>query len=250
MALASNASMNGGRFTFPSQLDKQDATVADEPAAKDTTANTVAMLISQNVIIPAICVSPGEDNPNIRVCANYKYDTETASVRQGARAPLWDVGFRADFTTGIGHLSYANLQPAGKRRADWDPASNPQAIVWGNRGPEITSVEHGPDGSATPHWASSSSNAFLMQGAPGQWRGNLAHADGFVEAVSGLARFRSDIGSSDWGGYQRRSARSTARACDVWHYDEPDDADGSANTYLGIFVKAGPTPLDFKAIWD
>ena len=36
---------------------------------------------------------------------------------------------------------------------------------------------------------------------------------------------------------------------DVWCYDEPDDPK-SVNDYLGIFIKAGETPADFKAVWD
>lgn len=244
-AVQSQASSHGGRFAFPSDLDKSNATLDCAAAEKDTTANILSSLIFASVLTPDICVSPLEINQNIGVCADYRYEISAP----GAPDPLWDTRFTADFTAGPSHVSYACLQPAGSRRNVWSSGDS-HAVLWGNRGPEITSVDHAPDGSATPHWKSDKSNAFLMQDGPGRWKGNLAFADGHVEQVSGLVRSRRDIGWRGWGAYNRSYGAGSSRTPDVWHYDEPDDAEGSANTYLGIFVKAGKTPGEFRAIWD
>ena len=49
--------------------------------------------------------------------------------------------------------------------------------------------------------------------------------------------------------FQPNTTSTGKKLPDLFCHDEPDDPK-AANDFLGIFLKAGDTPADFKAAWD
>lgn len=243
---------NDGLFPLPSVHDRVIERWGSPSQSNDTTENVVSLLYSRRVLGNfSILICPTETNPAIREFQ------ESSVVPDGRCDPtdptrdMWEPQLRADFTRGMGNISYAHLQPSGKRYGRWSLGAGADDVVWADRGPEIVSVNYAADGSAGVKCRSDASYALRNNhGKPGKLELNVAFGDGHVEIRHELAFSPTDVKRGANRGYTRMSSGSGSISPDVWHYDEPDDADISANTYLGIFIKAGPTPADFKAIWD
>lgn len=235
---------NNDDYPRPSRVDRRNYTVAEEGKAKDTTANIYSIIVFSGTVSPPLFVSPLETNPNVVPCTTYQFDHPSMSVVPDRS--LWDPAFSTMLDgSRPGNASYAHLQPSGDRIHRYANSFNANEPIIGTRGPEIASVDRHADGSVTPHLTNPSSNTLRFFGRGRGWSGNMAFNDNHVELfkdwiVPGrpFAPTRGTYASSD----------GTKRA-DLWFYDEPDDPK-AANNYLGIFLKAGETPADFKAAWD
>lgn len=238
---------NNDEYPLPSRIDNSNSTVADEGSAKDTSANIYSLMIFTGSLSPELLVSPLETSPNVQACDGYQYEAPVAAIDPSKA--LWDPAFSAALGgPHPGNVSYAHLQPSGGRLGRFkigpggSTASEP---VVGTRGPEIASVQKKPDGSVTPTLANPKSNTLLFFGKNKSWSGNMAFNDNHVEILVGwlkpgrpfkhLGRTYTAADGKQWP--------------DLWCYDEPDDPK-AANDYLGIFLKAGAEPKDFKAAWD
>ncbi len=234
------AGNNKGRYPLPSEIDLESATVVEDGGAKDTTANILSLMIFNGSVPTEFLVSPQEANPNIQQYSAYEFDSPK-SARVPAKA-LWDPAFPVDFTGGrVGGSSYAHLLPSGPRLKEWTDSFNQNFPVLANRGPQVSSVHRNQNGAVKVTVANPKSNTFLIHGGPATWEGNVGFNDTHVDFETALDR-------AGLPGLTYRD--STGKAWpDLFFYDEPDDSTG-ANAFLGIFIKAGPRPADFSAIWD
>ncbi|MBC7772222.1 MAG: type II secretion system protein [Pyrinomonadaceae bacterium] len=238
------AQQNEGSYPLASELDKAGATVAGDAAAKNTTANIMSMLIFGGYISTELCISTAEANPNIKLDDDYILD-RPVKAKDPVNA-LWDPAFSADFTNGnTGNVSYAHLQPTGKRRDWWKDTYTATEAVVSNRGPEIASVETAADGTQTAKTKINDSKTYLIHGEKDKWEGNVGYNDGHVQFEVTL------VGPSKDGmkhpNYKNKEG-TTARDC--LFFDEPDDELPTRNLFLGIFTKAGKEVVEWKSIWD
>jgi len=209
------ADENDGMFPLPSIVDGDSTTVPGPTEAKDTTANMFSALIMTGLVTPEMLISPSEVNGNIEECENYEFDEPSAAADPpNAR---WDPAFRADFTTGIGNVSYAHLMPSEDRMSLWRTDAPATTPIVGNRGPRV-------EKKGGELVADAESNTFLIHGGRKSWEGNIVFADGHADFLKSM----------------------TLPDGDHLFFDE--EAPGNAN--LGIFVEAGKTRDQFKAIWD
>lgn len=129
-----------------------------------------------------------------------------------------------------------------------DTYSNTEALI-GDRGPQVTGVRVIGDGSLPNQYAVDAANpassTFRIHGRPDTWEGNIAFNDGHVEFLQTLGPSRSE--KDQWPIY---TIRPRGNRLDTLFFDEPDDERVSSNLFLGIFPVAGPTPQDFRAVWD
>lgn len=257
------ANNNRDQYPLPSTLDPRNQTVSEPGRAKDTTANIYSILIWNGMISPELCVCTEEHSKRIEVCTTYEY----TAPRVGAvpANALWDPAFSADFTKGKGNTSYAHQQPSGGwadsgqkdkdgksimvgtgRLATWSNTFMSSEAVLGDRGPQMTDVtfDNPKDVStARVKLARSDSITFLNHGAPNSWEGHIAYNDNHVNLETSLAPPAPPAYVNTY-----KNAAGEQRF-DTWFYDEPDDA-ARRNIFLGIFVKAGATPQEFRPIWD
>lgn len=233
------AQNNGDRYPLPSLVDKDNATVADIGAAKDTTANIFSMLVYNGNIPTEICVSPAESNGKIEVCS--KYELNYPSTAMNPEKALWDPSFNADFTgEKQSHLSYAHIQPFGAREKRWMNTFAATDAQVGNRGPEIKEIQRRRN-SFTPIPVLKESNTYLFHGGRKTWEGNIAYGDMHVNYEVSMIGDDPQV----WPHYDGKAGRTP----DCLFFDEPDDANGD-NVFMSIFTKAGAEAKDWKAIWD
>jgi hypothetical protein len=240
------AQNNQDRYPLPSLIDKQDATVKEKDRAKDTTANILSLLIYNGMIDTAVLVSPFEVNEAVAPHESYEFDRPRAAVTP--EQALWDPSLKASLGPAKGHISYAHLQPAGKRLDRWSNTFVSDEAVAGTRGPEIENATAQGE-AVVPTFAKATSNSLRILGDGTVWSGHIAFNDNHVEFLSGLAHQKPYTTKLTYASADGRTKHGRKRP-DILFYDEPDDAAASANTYLGIFTKAGVTPQEFKTIWD
>lgn len=227
---------NRDQYPLPSAADAAGATLAGPPEAKDTTSNIMSMMIYAGYFSPDLAVSTAEASPNIRVMGDYQYSSPDHAA-DPAKA-LWDPGFNADFTNGVGNTSYAHLLPSGARLKEWKSTSNGLMPIVGNRGPQIGSVAYDSAGEPMAHRVLATSTTDLIHGGRWTWEGNICYNDVHVSFETSLAP----------PGVVWRDATGKAFG-DVMFHAEPKDP-ARADVFLGIFVRAGATADDFTAIWD
>lgn len=238
-AMALWAQNNGDQYPFPSLADKDNATVADLGAAKNTTANIFSILVFNGSIPTEICVSPAESNGKIEVYG--KYELNNPSTAMNPEKALWDPSFNADFTgEKQSHLSYAHVQPFGAREKRWMNTFAPTEAQVGNRGPEIKEIQRGRS-SFTPIPVLNDSNTYLIHGGRKTWEGNIGYADAHVNFETSMIGDDPEV----WPHYEGKSGRTP----DCLFFDEPDDLKGD-NVFMSIFTKAGAEAKDWRAIWD
>jgi competence protein ComGC len=224
-------------YPLPSLVDLKDETVAEQGAAKDTTANIISLMMYNGFFSPELCVSPAEANANIRTCSDYAYSNPKTAV-DPAKAS-WDPAFSTDFTGKTpGNFSYGHMLPAGTRlEKDWTNNFDASRAAVGNRGPEMKAVAmegaHAKLGVANPN-----TNTFLIHGGRTTWEGNIAYNDNHVNFETRW----------DPEGTPYKDAKGKAWF-DCLFFDEADDP-SARNNFLGNFIKAGSSKEDFKAIWD
>jgi hypothetical protein len=230
------AQNNKDRYPIPSLIDADNTTIAGDAAAKDTTSNIMSVLIYNGFFGPELCVSPAESNPSIKQMTAYAYD-KPASAASPAKA-LWDPAFNADFTGGkTGHFSYAHIGPFGPRLEDYTNSFSATTPCVGNRGPAVSDVTYKSPTTAAPSF-DAHSNTLSIHGARTTWEGNIAYNDNHVNFETRM----------DPEGVTYKDA-GDATFADCLFFDEPQDKAGR-NAYLSIWAKAGPTPADFRSIWD
>jgi competence protein ComGC len=235
---------NRDSYPLPSTLDANNQTVAAEnPRDKDTSNHILSILVFNSSISPELLVSPSESNANIKIFEGYQNTSPKAAVNP-AKA-VWDPALRCDFTTGEGHTSYAMLMPSGDTAAPandakargrlnvWSNTFNANEAVFGNRGPLVTGRDKGGD----PIY-NTKSLTMLIHGGRSTWEGNIGYNDNHVN-------FETRMNPAE---ITYRSADGKQKA-DIFYYDEPDDATG-LNAYLGIWVKSGTLPGQYKGIND
>lgn len=239
------AQNNQDVYPLPSAFDKSNDTVKEVGRAKDTTANIYSMMVFAGFISTELLVSPVEKNPAIEVDEDYGFEAPKAAVKP--KTALWDPSLAADFTGGKkGNVSYAHLQPAGKRMDRWSNTFSTTEPMVGTRGPEIKSVSKNGDGAVTPKLANPASVTLQFYGGGAAWSGWTAHNDNSVHFSDRTIEDGKPIKPKLHYTYSDAAGKERP---DIWCYDESDDAD-SGNTYLGIFTKAGERPKDYGAIWD
>lgn len=237
------AQSNNDSYPLPSVLDTADQTVKETGRAKDTTNNTLSVLVFNSLVPPELLYCPSESNSSIKADAAYQHASPAAAANP-AKA-LWDPGLRCDFTTGDAHISYAMLMPNGdtgapkgdKARARlrrWSNSLNAQEVVYGNRGPLISGTR---DSLGNPEY-NKFSNTLSIHGKRTTWEGNIGYNDNHVAFETAM----------DPKPVTYLTADGKSKA-DILFYDEPDNADG-LNAYLGIWVKAGVKTSEFKGIHD
>jgi hypothetical protein len=244
-ALVFFAQNNADQYPLPSLLDKNNSTIAGDAAAKDTTANIFSFLIYQGSVAPEMFICPAEASGQIRVADKYEFDNPSKAATPASA--LWDPAFLTDFSNRqVANNSYAHCLPSGTRlEKKWRNTYGASDPIISNRGPEVKAVTYDKNGTPKPTLAlGDRSVTFLIHGPRNSWEGNVAFNDNHVEFARTI-----------WGNPESPltyTARDGTKRGDILFYDEPDDAGGAdtINRYLGIFTKAGPTPLDFKAIWD
>ncbi len=228
-------------YPFPSDYDTKDATVAGPPASKNTSSAVFSLLVFNGFIPVDLCVSPMEQNPNIKPYDRYEFNEPKAA--RSPKEALWDPAFPVDFTGGrVGALSYAHLQPSKGRRAEWANTFNTMTGVVGNRGPEIKSVAYPEKGNPQPQLAKADSYTLRMYPPDESWEGNIGYNDGHVN-------FEKRMVSSNMNEWPTLLRKDGLRVGDCIFYDEPEDKDGR-NIFLGIFTASGEKPEDWKSIWD
>lgn len=238
------ANQNQGRYPLPSRIDLAGSTVGGEAWTKDTSANIVSMMIYCGYVSAELCVSPAEVNPSIKVNEAYEFDQPKAAVKP--QDAMWDPAFSVDFRDGktVG-LSYANLQPAGKRLSRWADTFMSTEATWGNRGPEIAGIDRNGD-VYTARTKIQDSNTLRIHGKPDRWEGNIGWNDGHITFEETLVEMTAGMAKGQGPAYKSDGKM----APDCVFFDEPDDADGTANLFLSIFVKAAKEPKEWGAIWD
>jgi prepilin-type N-terminal cleavage/methylation domain-containing protein/prepilin-type processing-associated H-X9-DG protein len=238
------ANQHRGVYPLPSKIDVAGTTIAGEAALKDTTANIMSLLIFQGFIPVELLVSPAEANANIKKCDTYALnDPPKGNVPRNA---LWDPAFSADFTgDNIGNVSYAHLQPAGKRLATWSDTFNAMEATVANRGPEITSIERDVKGARFIKTKLENSITYLIHGDRVKWEGNVAYNDGHVNFEIGFTGTpKEDLEFPYYEDKERKHVR------DCLFFDETDSKEPTKNLFLGIFTMSGKEVIDWKSIWD
>ncbi|HYD00098.1 MAG TPA: type II secretion system protein [Phycisphaerales bacterium] len=232
---------NRDSYPLPSILDANNAAVsAADPREKDTTNNILSILVFNSSISPELLCSPAETNSSIKVFADYQAASPKAAVRPADA--LWDPSLRCDFTTGDGHVSCATLMPSGDctpgvksrgRLAMWGNTFNATEAVVANRGPLVAGLDRNGEPIHNRN-----SNTMAIHGGRTTWEGNVGYNDNHVNFETcmnpGEITYRSADGKRKVG---------------TFYYDEPDDA-AAVNAYLGIWVRAGSLPQQFKGIHD
>ena len=240
---------NKDSYPLPSQVDVNNQTVvigtagdASTQRGKDTTNNILSILVFNSSISPELLYSPNEANSSIKIFTDYQnVNPKAATVPANA---VWDPALRCDFTTGDGHTSYAHLMPDGDpakrtgRLQRWANTFNATEPVFGNRGPLVTGRD--AQGSILHD---KKSNTHAIHGGRTTWEGNIGYNDNHVNFET-----RMDPTEITYTVAGAKVGSPTARP-DIFFYNEPDDADGT-NAYLGIWIKAGNTPAEFKGIHD
>ncbi len=242
---------NKDSYPLPSQLDVNNQTVdigtpgdAATQRGKDSSNHILSILVYNNSISPELLYCPNETNSAITYCPGYQ-NTNPQAAAAPANA-VWDPALRCDFTTGTGHTSYAMLMPSGDpaaavdadargRLKHWANTFNATEAVFGNRGPLVT----GKDASSNILY-NKKSNTMAIHGGRTTWEGNIGYNDNHVNFET-----RMDPTEITY----KVAGRGAGTRPDILFYDEPDDADG-LNALLGIWVKAGNKPSEFKGIHD
>ncbi|MDP1661066.1 MAG: hypothetical protein Q8L55_04045 [Phycisphaerales bacterium] len=240
---------NKDTYPLPSMVDVNNQTLSigtpgdsASQRGKDTSNHILSILIFNSSISPELLYSPAETNASIKIFSEYQNSNpQAAAVPANA---VWDPALRCDFSTGAGHTSYAMLMPSGDTAAaadapargrlkSWSNTFNATEAVFGNRGPLIT----GKDAKGNPIY-NKKSNTMAIHGGRTTWEGNIGYNDNHVN-------FETRMDPTEIT-YKRAGGGTHP---DIFFYDEPDDADG-LNTCLGIWVKAGMLPAEFKGVHD
>lgn len=254
-AMAIWAQNHEDNYPLPSLIDKSDATIGGGGTTKNTTANIFSMLIFAGSLTPEKLVSPLEVNPNIVSVDGYEFKSpKKAAVPEKA---LWDPAFAADFTGDKkGGMSYAHQEPNDKRLPRWSNSFQSGEIAVGTRGPEIEGIDRPTPGAIAPRFANPPTDdgkgtrtcAFYGEGKA--YTGNFAYNDNSVRQLKPGLTHGEPMPVLDKATHDFPTITVDGKTkFDIPFYDELDDMT-ETNTFLGIFIEAGTSKKEFKAIWD
>jgi type II secretory pathway pseudopilin PulG len=247
------AQNNADVYPLPSRLDTADNTVLELGAAKNTTANIVSIMLYNGLLPLPSTVSPVERNDNIDFDFDYHYTAPPDAVNPALA--LWDPSFSADFTAAEGgNFSYAHLQPSltapgSGRIYRWTNTFQSTEVILSNRAPQIASVQHNGDTSATVTFADRRSNTLKFYGNAHTWSGHLVYNDNHVVFSDRRLAPGGDITQESEFPARYYFTSTGQRHLDLWCYDEPDDP-AATNDFVGIFTTAGVQAPSFTPIWD
>src|SRR5205814_4334434 len=88
------AQNNKDVYPLPSALDAQNATVAEQGQAKDTTGNIMSLMVFNGALSTEILVSPAEKNPNVVNKQDYEFDQPKKAAKPALA--LWDPTLSAE----------------------------------------------------------------------------------------------------------------------------------------------------------
>ena len=179
-----------GTYPIPSLVDRLRDTVDDD--AMNRSGAIYSLLIYNDILTPAILVSPVEQSGVVQVYEGYEY-----SLPENAEEPkraLYDPQFkgtpRAELNADdeeVAHVSYAHNCHEGARRALWKNTFSASTAIIANRG-AVYAEDMTPDEGGFTLVESSitgeNSDALLLHGGIGRWRGNVAYADEHVNFES------------------------------------------------------------------
>ena len=261
------ATANRNRYPLPTRVDRFNDTEGTPPGAladqspadvnKNRTGSILSVAIYNDLFTPEICVNPAEVG-SVRIYDEYQFQRPDSANTPGRAtyAPSFKGTPTDDFNAapsnvdaqaeaGTSHNSYAHNCVAFGRAADWTNTASASKPVVANRGPvyqneTTTGIVQGwevllnnPQGDA--------SNAILIWGTGGTWRGNVGFADSHVDFSNDPQPEVATLNITDNGGN-----RLTIR--DNIFVDEHFENDGGAasarrNAYLRAWRRGSPTDL-------
>jgi prepilin-type N-terminal cleavage/methylation domain-containing protein/prepilin-type processing-associated H-X9-DG protein len=205
---------NKDMYPLPSQLDRNNSTVAGPKAgedqarhaSKDNTGNMLSILIWNGSITPELCVSSAEVSQKVRSDDSYETLNPSACRVNGGKDAQWDPGFSgtADAeegqgdeantprrVAGISNNSYAHalMLDGTARGKNWMNTFVATQALLGNRGPLYAGADAQSDvASGTPAggWKladgplGKQSNTLAIHGGRSTWEGNIGYNDGHV----------------------------------------------------------------------
>lgn len=207
-ALVVFAQNNQDSYPIPSQLDRNNATLAASPTTspqqKNITRNVMSILIFGGQVAAEMMVSPAEANALIRQAEQYEFDAPRGA--QSTSLAQWDPKFRAtpidiQQVTGVagftdapgtaGNTSYATIVYFGPRASKWNNSFGSTDAIVGNRGPIFQQVQTAGTGAQlTRTWnlgntgsnlnVGEQSQTLLIHGSRNRWEGNVAFNDNSV----------------------------------------------------------------------
>jgi prepilin-type N-terminal cleavage/methylation domain-containing protein len=182
-----------GNYPLPSRLDPSGFTedVQAGNDQRDRSGAIYSILVSSDIIVPEILISPAEQNGAIQAYEGYEFAAPEGANNE--RLALYDPKMKGtprneasgvqgiEQFNGIGHTSYAHATPFGARRANWRNTTSTSIPIVANRGPVYEDTET-PD--QTEGWTQvenselgENSAANQLHGAFGRWAGNVVYAD-------------------------------------------------------------------------
>ncbi len=183
------ASDQRGKYPLPSIVDRLRDTVDDDNM--DRTGAIYSLLIYNDILTPQALVSPVEQNGSITEYQEYEYTQPEGAVepKRAQYDPYFKGTPRAEpgaIEDAIGHTSYAHNCHEGARKADWQNTFSASQPIVANRGGVYTDTET-PDNGAwvlTTDATGELSDAMLLHGSVGKWKGNVGYADEHVTLES------------------------------------------------------------------
>ncbi len=200
---------NKERYPIPTVADPnhrtEEAPAGGGAPSKNRTGNIMSLLIYQKVISTDLCVSPAEQNPNIKVIDENEYQyrnpsgTPSHPSGRGYEA-VWDPDFKGSpkdtnrpgspaSNSQYGNNSYAHL-PLMSQRYDehWSAVNQVSTVaIWANRGPVYDAAARPQPGG---EWlldkaiyggdGGTRSISLLIHGGKDTWEGNVVYNDGHV----------------------------------------------------------------------
>lgn len=235
-ALITFANTNQDRYPLPSQLDKDNQTIAaaaGNPDQKDTTGDILSILVYSGSVSTELCISPAEAN-TAQIVKDEKYEFSAPSAAATPDNALWDPGFAGtpidsarrrgldgQFGSGerVGHQSYAHIPTRGGRLPRWSNSFNATEAVWGNRGPEFVETTSVSTRRYTlaPGATGTRSNTLLIHGGRNTWEGYIGYNDGHVAFETS--------GGSEGVTFRRGAGKTAANVPDNPFIDEADETD-------------------------
>jgi hypothetical protein len=205
---------NKDMYPLPSQLDRNNSTVAGPKAGedqagharKDNTGNMLSILIWNGSITPELCVSPAEASDKVRSDDSYETLNPSACRVNGGKDAQWDPGFSGTAEAeegqgdegntprrkaGISNSSYAHalMLNGTARRNRWMNTFVATEALLGNRGPLYTGAAAQSDvasGRPLGGWKlaegplGKQSRTLAIHGPRDSWEGNIGYSDAHV----------------------------------------------------------------------
>lgn len=210
---------SGGLYPRPGLMKRKPVQVGgealivpgrgEENMHYNTTDRLYSSLIMQHYTSPALVVSPGEINPNVREMRNFDYDAFSP-----AQNVYWDERFQADLEHGS-HTSYAHLLLYGGRTiALWHEQAPSHVPLLGTRGPR--------DGRCHPE--------SLTCDRHGRWTGMVVRNDNTTMRHETMTPPNLEIGSGE-----------DRQPDNLFAMEEGTDGEDVILTYTLAIDETGPT---------